>query len=126
MWIYWNPNPNGKQVGDCTIRAITKALGKEWHDVFFALTLQGAVMCDMPSSNAVWSAFLKKNGFRRITLPADCPDCYTVQDFCNDHPEGLFVVGIGTHVLTVIDGNYFDSWDSGNETPAYYFEKKEG
>ena len=26
MWIEYNPNPTGKQVGDCSIRAIAKAL----------------------------------------------------------------------------------------------------
>ncbi len=126
MWIYWNPNPNGKQVGDCTIRAITKALDKEWHDVFFALSLQGAVMCDMPSANSVTTAFLRKNGFHRRTIPDDCPDCYTIEDFCKDHPQGVYVIGTGSHLTTVIDGTLFDSWNSLAETPVYYFEKKEG
>lgn len=27
---YFNPNPEGKQVGDCTVRAIAKATGKSW------------------------------------------------------------------------------------------------
>ena len=28
-WEYYNPNPAGKRVGDCVIRAICKATGKE-------------------------------------------------------------------------------------------------
>ena len=30
LWEYYNPNPNDKAVGDCTIRAMTKALDMPW------------------------------------------------------------------------------------------------
>ena len=33
-WEYYNPNPAGKRVGDCVIRAICKATGQDgvfWH-----------------------------------------------------------------------------------------------
>jgi hypothetical protein len=58
-------------------------------------------------------------------LPNDCPDCYTVEDFCQEHPNGTFVVATHGHVLAVIDGNYYDSWDSGQENPIYYFERED-
>ena len=125
MWEQVNLNPNGKQVGDCTVRAISLATGKNWHETYFGLVLQGAVMCDMPSANSVTTAFLRKNGFKRRTIPDSCPDCYCVGDFCTDHPQGTFVIGTGSHLTTVIDGVLWDSWDSRNETPVYYFEKSE-
>lgn len=31
---YFNPNPEGKQVGDCTVRAIAKATGKSWDETY--------------------------------------------------------------------------------------------
>lgn len=52
------------------------------------------------------------------------PDCYNVKDFAQDHPKGRYVVGTGTHVIAVIDGNYYDTWDSGEEIPVYYWEKE--
>ena len=125
MWIKWNPNPLAKHVGDCTVRAITKATGDCWEDIYCGIALFGFMMCDIPSSNAVWGAYLKKRGFKRRMLPNECPDCYTVEDFCEEHPLGTFVVAVNNHVLTVIDGNYYDSWDSGNENPIYYFEREE-
>ena len=125
MWIKWNPNPLAKHVGDCTIRAITKATGDCWEDIYCGIALYGFMMYDIPSSNAVWGAYLKKRGFKRKMLPNECPDCYTVEDFCEEHPLGTFVVAVNNHVLTVIDGNYYDSWDSGNENPIYYFEREE-
>lgn len=125
MWIRWNPNPLAKHVGDCTIRAITKATGDCWEDIYCGIALYGFMMYDIPSSNAVWGAYLKKRGFKRKMLPNECPDCYTVEDFCEEHPIGTFVVAVNNHVLTVIDSNYYDSWDSGKENPIYYFEREE-
>ena len=32
MWKKYNPNPKGACVGDCTVRAISKALNQSWED----------------------------------------------------------------------------------------------
>lgn len=125
MWQYANLNPMGKSVGDCTVRAIAIATGNEWVDTYLDLCLMGMVMADMPSANSVTTAYLRKNGFHRRTIPDDCPDCYTIEKFCEDHPRGTFVIGTGSHLTTVIDGTLFDSWNSLAETPVYYFEKSE-
>lgn len=124
-WIPFNPNPRGKYVGDCTVRAVAKATNQPWEDAYSGMVLQGLFMGDMPSANSVWGAYLKRKGFRRKMLPDTCPDCYTLNDFCRDHPKGMFIVGLDKHVVTVNDGDFFDSWDSGNETPLYYYERNE-
>ena len=123
MWECVNLNPRKKSVGDCTIRAIGIATDRNWYDVYLDLCLFGMLMCDMPSSNAVTTAYLRSNGFRRRTIPDTCPDCYTIKDFCNEHERGVFIIGTGSHFVAVIDGQYCDSWDSGNESPVYYFER---
>jgi hypothetical protein len=120
-WVQNNPNPHGKYVGDCTARAIANALKKDWYDVYFGLCLQGALMGDMPSSNAVTTAYLRKHGMKRRTIPESCPDCYCIEDFCQDHPQGVYVIGTGSHLVAVIDGDLHDSWDSRAECPVYYF-----
>ena len=124
MWRYINKNPKGRCVGDCTVRAISTATGNGWMETYLDLCLFGLLMGDMPSSNAVTAAYLKKKGFRRHTIPEEISEYYTVKDFCKDHPEGVYVIGIGTHMVCVIDGNYYDAWDSGDEFPVYYFSKK--
>ena len=45
--------------------------------------------------------------------------------FCEEHPKGVYVLGFGGHVATVVDGVLYDSWDSTQEIPLYYYEKKE-
>lgn len=124
MWRQVNLNPKGKSVGDCTVRAIAIARGSAWVDTYLDLCLMGMIMADMPSANAITTAYLKKQGFERKTIPETCPDCYSVKDFCEDHKEGVYVLGTGSHMVAVIDGNYYDAWDSGGEIPVYYFHKK--
>jgi hypothetical protein len=33
------------------------------------------------------------------------------------------VIGTGTHVVAVIGGDYYDTWDSGEKVVLYYFER---
>ena len=125
MWIEYNPNPVGRRVGDCAVRAIAKALNIDWEEAYALISANGYEMGDMPNSNSVWGAVLRQNGFYRKSIPNICPDCYTAEDFTNDNPEGVFVLGFGTHVATVVDGNLYDSWDSSEEIPQYFWYRKE-
>ena len=124
MWIEYNPNPLGLRVGDCVIRAISKALNQSWEKTYIDLCVQGFMMGDLPNSNAIFSAYLRHKGFKRHTIE-DCPDCYSVEDFCQDHPKGVYVIGTGSHVVCICDGCAFDAWNSLRETPVYFFEKGE-
>ena len=90
MYVYFNPNPVGRMVGDCSIRAIAKALDISWEDAY---------------------AKVAANGFR------------TAEDFCRDNPTGVYVLGFGGHVATIVDGVLYDSWDSSKEIPQYFWSK---
>lgn len=124
-YIQYNPNPVLRTVGDCSVRAIAKALDLDWETAYIKTSTNGFLMGDMPSSDSVWGAVLRENGFYRYVVPNNCPDCYTAGDFCKDHPKGTFVLGFGGHVATVVDGDLYDSWDSSNEVPQFYWYRKE-
>ena len=123
-FVYYNPNPQNKLVGDCVIRAIAKLTGKDWEDAYMDVVLQGFRMHDMPSANHVWGSYLIESGYTKNVLPDTCPECYTVDAFTRDHPTGSFLLAMGTHVVAVENGDYYDTWDSGTEIPIYYFEKR--
>ena len=125
MFRYANPNPAHNLVGDCVIRAISILTDKPWEYTFMELCVWGYTMYDMPSSNAVWSAYLLDQGYKRYVIPNTCPDCYTVEDFCKEHPYGKYLLATGTHVVTCIDGDFYDTWNSGNEIPIYFFTKED-
>ena len=124
MFIQHNPNPQGKHVGDCTVRAISVALGRSWFRVYFGLCFLGAFMADMLDSNAVWGEYLRRHGFTRVELPNTCPVCYTVRDFASDHKCGIYVLGTGSHAVAVVDGNYVDDGDRGDLVPLYIWRKE--
>ena len=125
MYKYYNPNPRNRTgVGDCTVRAVSKALNISWEQAYVDLVVQGYLLADMPSSNMVMNAYLLSKGFSKHVIKDTCPDCYTIDDFANDHPEGTYILGTGTHVVAMISGTYYDSWPSGDESPIYYYQKE--
>ena len=125
MWVHFNNNPTSRNVGDCAVRAVSVALGIDWEDAYKLIASNGYAMGDMPSSDSVWGAVLRQNGFYRKAIPNMCPDCYTAKDFARDNPYGTFVLGFGGHCATVVNGNLYDSWDSSQAIPAYVWYRRE-
>lgn len=120
-WVSWNKNPAQKSVGDCAVRAVSIALALDWDTAYSLIAAEGFRLKDMPSSNAVFGAVLRQNGFTRHIIPNTCPECYDVNNFADDNPNGIYVLGTGNHVVTVKDGVVYDSWDSRKEIPIYYW-----
>ena len=121
MFIEKNLNPYNKRTDDCVVRALAMALNIDWRSAYTMLSAHGLKLGDLFSKNYVWSDLLTSLGFTRSHIPDTCPHCYTVRDFAREHPQGVFMVGTGDHVLTVIDGDYIDSFDSGDMIPIIYF-----
>ncbi len=124
MYIYYNPNPDKKLVDDCIIRAICMVTGKSWEYIYTDLYAEGLKEHDWPWKNYIWGGYLKKKGFEQFLIPDTCPYCYTVRQFAKDNREGAYILATGSHVVAVINGNWYDTFDSGDEVPAYVFRKK--
>lgn len=122
MWINYNANPVANRVEDCAIRAVAVVLDIPWDEAFDLIAQSAKAMGGVMHLNAAFGAVLRKHGFRRYIIPNSCPDCYTIRDFCKDHPHGRYAVGTSSHVVAVIDGNYIDSFDSGDLIGIYYWE----
>lgn len=123
MYQFYNANPIASRVGDCTIRAISKVLGQSWIKTYIEICLEGLVMYDMPSANQVWGKYLKDNNYTRHLIPNTNPDRYTVRQFAEDHKTGRYILALQGHVVACIDGTYYDTWDSGDEVPIYYWKE---
>lgn len=125
MWKRHNENPGGRNVGDCTVRAISAATGDSWMKTYLGLCIQGALMFNMPSADEVWGSYLMRKGWRRRFPREECPICYTVADFAREFPAGVYIVAVKEHVLVVIDGIILDTWDSSEEQPKFYWIKED-
>ncbi len=125
MYIYYNKNPRRNyKAGDCVIRAITIVTGKSWNEVYDDLCDEGQYFGDWGNSNGVWDAYLRRNGFRRYICPNDCPYCYSIADFANEHKHGKYLAATGDHLVAVVNGDYIDAFDSGSLTPIWYYVKE--
>ena len=124
-YSFYNPNPIRNNTRDCAVRAVAKALGISWEDSFAKIASMAFAMGQTMDYDPVWGAVLRQNGFHRDHIPNTCPDCYTIRDFCKDNPKGTFVLGTGTHVVTVIDGVVYDISDTSDEIPIYFWYKGE-
>lgn len=121
MFKFHNPNPENILTFDCTVRAISVVTGRTWDEVFIGLSVLGFIEKRMPNDNLVWPLYLEDLGFYVTPLPDLCPECYTVAEFCRDYPRGKYLLATGTHVIGVVDGDWYDIWDSGNEVPISYW-----
>ncbi len=122
MWMRTNPNPAHKEVSDSVIRAIAIALGARWLDIYDDLCRLGREEFNLPNADAVWSKYLHNSGFEPFLLPEN-DNGINIEEFCREHPEGTYIVGTGSHPVAVLNGDYYDSWDSGNEVPSFFWRK---
>lgn len=123
---YFNPNPFETNTRDCVIRAICAVLDISWDSAFDMIAERAKQMGQTMDDNAVYGSILRQHGFNRAIIPNTCPDCFTAHDFCLQNPFGVYVLGFTGHVAAVIDGQVWDSWDSTDLIPIYYwYEPKE-
>lgn len=125
MYEYYEPNPVRTGAIDCSTRALSKALDVSWEKAYLMKALNGLLMGNEGVADEVWGSVLRENGFRREAIPNSCPDCYTVADFCEDHSKGIYVVKSENHAACVVDGVLYDSFNSENNVPSYYWVKGE-
>lgn len=122
MWVRCNPNPDHKNVPDCVIRAVCIALNKTWEEVYDDLAALGRKEHDVPCHDLLWGQYLYQLGFTPFLLPESCPKCLSIKLFCKMYPKGIYIIGTGSHAVAIVDGDYYDSWDSGNEIPSFFWK----
>lgn len=122
-YVYYNPNPHRKDTIDCTVRAIARLFDTDWDTAYLRLTIQGYSDKSPFIDDKVWGQYLRNNGFKVRPIPDTCPNCYTVRDFANDHPYGRYLLKTYDHVVAVVDGDYYDTVDTGDDVPIYYYER---
>lgn len=122
-YVYYNANPVRKSHGDCVIRALSKVLDLTWEEVAIDLCMMQVSLYEMQNNDFLWGEYLSLNGFVKGILPYPCPNCVTVREFCKLYPTGTFVVATGSHVVAVVNGNYYDTEDTGDEVLLYYWER---
>lgn len=124
--IYYNPNPKKNRTGDCVVRAMCKAMDKEWDEVYIDLYRIGFELKVMPNADEAWKEYLIQNGFIYHTIPVKKGSKRpTVSEFAKNNKQGTYVLRVAHHLVTCHEGYYYDSWDSGDRSMYGYWEKPE-
>lgn len=115
MFVKENINPKSKKRTDCVIRAIAKAEGKTWLEVYDELTEIGRKHYSVQNDPFIYGKYLAKYPTIDVKYEIDGKKKrYTVKDICRF--KGTFIIQIANHLTTVIDGKYYDNWDCGNKS----------
>ena len=126
---YYQPNTKDikDRYGDCTIRALSKALNVSWLDAFdliipFCRREQVSNIFDCPPEKR--QEILADIGFDYYGISnkkgAKRP---TVASFAKEHPHGTYILNVARHVVACVDGYYYDTWDCGGRSLYGYFER---
>lgn len=129
-FVYFQPNKKDLKdnVGDCQIRALCKALDLSWVEAFdltvpICRELQTYTIFDgahdktveaMKSIGFDYTGVSNKKGTSRPT----------VDSFAKEHKKGTYIVKVSHHVVAVVDGKYYDTWDSGYKSMYGYYTKQ--
>lgn len=109
MYRYYNANPLGRKVNDCTVRAIALATGESWDSTYNYLSdyaQQEAVMMD----NVMYiDKFLDKN-FEKIYTNEKGYNM-TVDDVSKRWYKGTYLITMKNHITCCIDGIIYDTFN---------------
>ena len=124
MYRYKNLNPSNRSTDDCLVRTIALIMGISWEQAYADLCNYGMLIHDMPNKDTTLSLYLKEKGFVKRIMPTECPACYSIREFAEEHPYGEYIVLTSNHAVPVILGDYYDTSDSGDEIVSYYWERR--
>lgn len=117
-WHEYNPNPKDRNIGDCTLRAYCAAFNITWDaafDIASAIAKENSSLIEYVSKEVLtehFHCYVDDEYNRKKVKPKDRID---VNTFAMTHPYGTYVLGIRKHMVTVINGEYWDSWDCGDK-----------
>jgi hypothetical protein len=122
-WIKYNPNPQNRNTGDCSIRAYCKVEGIDWNDAYDMATKLGKEMSMICDDHKVVDKILTENFGYTYVKGEKGAKKKTVNEFAIEHPEGTYIGWVSKHVVAIVNGYYYDSWDSGNRKMNGYYKK---
>lgn len=115
MYKYYQPNKN--QAPDCSIRALTKLLDKDWFVVFDYLVGIARKNQDVLISTSTFEEMLSDFNYQKysFTRKGTKP---RLREFAKEHNKGKYFCyvrsGYTMHCVCLDNGDWYDSWDSGD------------
>lgn len=117
-WFEYNPNPEGRNISDCTLRSYCAAFDITWDEAFdiaSKVAKENSSMIQYVADKVLTEEFhcIVDEKYNKKSVKSK--DRITVAEFALSHPYGTYILHVRQHQVTVIDGKYWDSWDSGKK-----------
>ena len=132
-WFHlFNANPKKRVTGDCTFRAICTALEKPWETVVMEMAEVSCRTGYAINDKKGIERYLKEQGWIKMPQPKKANGTkYTGKQFCkNINRFGLgktlrVIANIGGHhIVAIVDGKVWDTWDSTDGCVGNYWIKE--
>lgn len=117
-WMRYNANSKDKSLGDCSIRAIAFAYGRDYDQVRNQLRhLKQVTRASVYNEMGNLRKYLQNSKAKPLTnfTPYDMDTA----EFADKFPQGTYIVFTGPphkhqldHAACIVDGDLYDSWDS--------------
>lgn len=117
-WHEFNPNPKERNIGDCTLRSYCAAFGISWDqafDIASRVAKENASMIQYVADKVLTEEFNCIIDEKYNKKSVKSKDRIKVNEFALSHPYGTYILHVPKHQVTVINGEYWDSWDSGDK-----------
>ena len=99
--------------------------GKSWLEVFDELIPYVREVQANPNAPQVYSKYLEDQGFKWVGIRAQKGKSRpTVATMYKEFPKGTCIIRVAHHVVAMVDGIYYDTWDSGGKSVYGYYIKE--
>ena len=109
MFQYYNNNPLGRHVNDCSVRAIALATNNSWDNTYKTLSeyarLQGITFSEVEFIDEYLSKLYPRY------CQGEKDKVITVKDFLNLQLTGRWLITMSGHITCAIDGVCYDTFD---------------
>lgn len=134
-----NVNSRGNDTGDCVIRSLSVAYGIDYdevHSELNAIKRRKFGVSDRFHFNSypVFEEFIRNHGCVKSGYAKDIgfDPKTTLEEFCKANPTGTWCIILTdrrnspNHMVAVIDGDYYDSWNSAEGRLYKLYQIREG
>lgn len=126
-FVYCNPHPQEKIVGDCVKRAICLAEGRDYKEVSLELNrLKKVTGAKNFNSNNNWKYYVESKEYTKYSFPAE-RGCSRMDgyEFTKKFPKGTYILRMAHHLTCCRDGVIYDTWDCRSKCVYNAFKVKE-
>lgn len=114
MYRYFNANPLGRKVNDCTVRAISLATGKSWDFIYKVLSEFARKEAVMMDNIKYIDKFLDSNFLKVYSHNSGYK--MTVDEAAKNFNRGVYLITMQNHITCCIDGTIYDIFNPGDRT----------